>query len=60
MMFSQVYFHPARLMYDAHLQDFLAEWLPGGRFSTDLLAKWTASCLSSERGQSWPSVTSPT
>jgi len=36
MMFSQVYFHKARLMYDAHLQDFLAEWLPDGKFSTDL------------------------
>lgn len=38
MMFSQVYFHKARLMYDAHLQDFLSEWLPGGKFSTDLSA----------------------
>lgn len=36
MMFSQVYFHPARLMYDAHLQDFLTEWLPGGKFPTAL------------------------
>lgn len=36
MMFSQVYFHKARLMYDAHLQDFLADWLEGGKFSTDL------------------------
>ena len=36
MMFTQVYFHRVRLMYDRHLQDFLAEWLPEGRFSTDL------------------------
>lgn len=36
MMFTQVYFHRVRLMYDAHLQDFLTEWLPGGKFSTDL------------------------
>lgn len=35
-MFSQVYYHPVRLMYDAHLQDFLAEWLPNGRFSVDV------------------------
>lgn len=36
MMWSQVYLHKVRLMYDAHLQDFLAAWLPGGRFSTNL------------------------
>lgn len=36
MMFSQVYFHKVRLMYDAHLQDFLESWLDGGKFSTDL------------------------
>jgi len=35
-MFTQVYFHPVRLMYDAHLQDFLQATLPGGRFSVDL------------------------
>ncbi len=38
MMFTQVYFHRVRLMYDRHLQDFLTEWLPEGRFSTDLEA----------------------
>lgn len=36
MMFTQIYFHRVRLMYDAHLQDFLNEWLPDGKFSTDL------------------------
>ena len=41
LMFSQVYYHPTRLIYDAHLKDFLAAWLPGGQFSPsveDLLA----------------------
>jgi HD superfamily phosphohydrolase len=33
-MYSQVYFHPVRRIYDSHLKDFLASWLPGGRFST--------------------------
>ena len=35
-MFSQVYFHPTRLIYDQHLKDFLKAWLPGGRFPTDV------------------------
>jgi HD superfamily phosphohydrolase len=40
-MFSQVYYHPIRLIYDRHLQDFLTEWLAqgklfGGTFSTDV------------------------
>lgn len=35
-MFSQVYLHPVRRVYDIHLKDFLAQWLPGGRFSTDV------------------------
>jgi HD superfamily phosphohydrolase len=35
-MYSQVYFHPIRRIYDVHLMDFLAEWLPGGTFSTDV------------------------
>jgi HD superfamily phosphohydrolase len=35
-MFSQVYFHPTRLIYDQHLQDFLAAWLPGGKFPIDV------------------------
>ena len=35
-MFSQVYFHPIRRIYDIHLMDFLKLWLPDGKFSTDL------------------------
>jgi len=31
-MFAQVYFHPTRLIYDAHLKDFLQAWLPEGKF----------------------------
>lgn len=31
-MFAQVYYHPTRLAYDQHLKDFLAAWLPEGRF----------------------------
>ena len=34
-MYSQVYFHKSRKIYDIHLKDFLAEWLEGGRFHTD-------------------------
>ena len=33
-MFSQVYLHPVRRAYDLHLKDFLREWLPGGKFTT--------------------------
>lgn len=29
-MFSQVYYHPIRLIYDRHLKDFLVEWLGEG------------------------------
>lgn len=29
-MFSQVYYHPIRLIYDRHLKDFLVEWLAKG------------------------------
>lgn len=40
-MFSQVYYHPVRLVYDIHLQDFLGAWLAegrlfGGTFPTDV------------------------
>jgi len=28
-MYSQVYFHPVRRIYDIHLKDFLREWLEG-------------------------------
>jgi HD superfamily phosphohydrolase len=34
-MFTQVYLHPVRRIYDIHLADFLRAWLPDGRFSTD-------------------------
>lgn len=30
-MFSQVYYHPIRLIYDRHLQDFLTAWLAQGQ-----------------------------
>lgn len=35
-MYSQVYFHRVRMIYDLHLIDFLSEWLQGGEFSTHL------------------------
>ncbi|HCU34396.1 MAG TPA: phosphohydrolase [Armatimonadetes bacterium] len=35
-MYSQVYFHHVRRIYDLHLADFLAEWLPGGQFSVEI------------------------
>ena len=41
-MFSQVYYHPIRLVYDRHLQDFLSDWLSQdsllkeGTFPTDI------------------------
>jgi HD superfamily phosphohydrolase len=35
-MYSQVYFHPIRRVYDIHLKDFLAAWLPNGKFPTDI------------------------
>lgn len=31
-MFTQVYYHPIRRIYDIHLQDFLSQTLPGGKF----------------------------
>ena len=35
-MFSQVYLHRVRRIYDIHLKDFLQAWLPDGRFSLEL------------------------
>jgi HD superfamily phosphohydrolase len=35
-MYSQVYLHPIRRIYDLHLMDFLREWLTGGTFPTDV------------------------
>ena len=34
-MYSQVYFHRVRMIYDQHLIDFLAEWLEDDQFSID-------------------------
>ncbi len=34
-MYTQVYFHDVRRVYDLHLQDFLQEWLEGGKFPAD-------------------------
>ena len=35
-MFTQLYFHPIRRIYDIHLMDFLSAWLPGGVFDTEM------------------------
>ena len=35
-MYTQLYFHPVRRIYDIHLKTFLRQWLKGGLFSTDL------------------------
>jgi HD superfamily phosphohydrolase len=35
-MYTQLYFHRVRRIYDIHLKDFLRAWLPGGKFSVDL------------------------
>ena len=37
-MYSQVYFHPIRRIYDIHLKDFLTADLPSGKFPTDLVS----------------------
>ena len=34
-MYTQVYFHDVRRVYDQHLQDFLVAWLPCGKFPTN-------------------------
>jgi HD superfamily phosphohydrolase len=34
-MYTQLYFHPVRRIYDLHLKEFLSAWLPQGRFSVD-------------------------
>ncbi len=36
-MYTQLYFHPVRRIYDVHLKDFLAAWLKDGKFTTDPL-----------------------
>lgn len=35
-IFQQVYFHPVRLAYDAHLQRFLAAYYPNRSYPTDI------------------------
>jgi HD superfamily phosphohydrolase len=35
-MYTQLYFHHVRRIYDIHLKDFLKCWLPEGVFSTDI------------------------
>ena len=35
-MYTQLYFHPVRRIYDIHLKTFLKQWLGEGRFSTSL------------------------
>jgi hypothetical protein len=35
-MWTQVYLHHVRQVYDLHLADFLHQWLPGGKFSIGL------------------------
>ncbi len=34
-MYSQVYFHPVRRIYDIHLKDYLVDMLTGGKFPTE-------------------------
>lgn len=33
-MFTQLYFHPVRRIYDIHLKDFLLQTLPGGKYAS--------------------------
>ena len=35
-MFSQVYCHPVRRIYDMHLKDFLKDWMPEAKFPIDI------------------------
>lgn len=44
-MFSQVYFHPIRRIYDIHLKDFLREWLSEGKFPVDTAGHLSRSDL---------------
>ncbi len=34
-MYTQLYFHPVRRIYDIHLKEFLQAWLQSGKFSTN-------------------------
>jgi len=61
-MYTQLYFHPTRRIYDIHLMEFLKEWLPGGRFPPEVdkhiicsdnevtAGLWKAAADSSEPG----------
>ncbi|MGA8598745.1 MAG: HD domain-containing protein [Bryobacteraceae bacterium] len=33
LMYTQIYFHHVRRIYDVHLKEFLQAWLPNGKFS---------------------------
>lgn len=35
-MFSQLYFHPVRRIYDIHLKEYLQAWLEGSQFPVDI------------------------
>ena len=35
-MYTQLYFHPVRRIYDVHLKEFFKEALPDGKYSTEL------------------------
>jgi uncharacterized protein len=35
-MYSQLYFHQVRRIYNVHLMDFLRAWLPNGKFDTSV------------------------
>jgi uncharacterized protein len=35
-MYTQLYFHSTRRIYDIHLKEFMKEWLPGGYFPTEI------------------------
>ena len=35
-MYTQLYFHPTRRIYDVHLMEFLKAWLPSGCFPTEV------------------------
>jgi uncharacterized protein len=61
-MYTQVYLHPVRRIYDIHLRDFLREWQPYGMFPTKIdehlaltdnevnAAIWRAATDSTQKG----------
>jgi uncharacterized protein len=60
-MYTQLYFHPTRRIYDIHLMEFLRDWLPEGHFPTEvdkhlgysdnevIAAMWSAAIDSTQR-----------